>query len=111
MIKVKLDMSLSFWQMIASWISFESKRYIKKWLKIRDPWIGSIHIGYSDDWLKAHVIWKPACMLNQVRNYHFTIARGISMRDLWDNLLNQISEIENMRNVDELKIWLDTQVV
>ncbi len=109
--KMKLDFrTLSFWQMIASWIPFESKRYIKKWLKIRDPWIGSIHIGYSDDWLKAHVIWKP-CMLNQAHNNPFAIARGISIRDLWDNLLNQISEMENMRNVDELKIWLDTHDV
>ena len=109
--KMKLDFrTLSFWQMIAFWIPFESKRYIIKWLKIRDPWIGSIHIGYSDDWLKAHVIWKPACMLNQVHNNPLSV-KGISMRDLWGNLLNQISEIENMRNADELKIWLDTQVV
>lgn len=110
--KIKLDFrTLSFWQMIASWIPFESKRYIMKWLKIRDPWIGSIHIGYSNDRMKAHVILKPACMLNQVHSIPFTFARGISMRDLWDNLLVEIAEIENMRNAEELKIWLDTQIV
>ena len=109
--KMKLDFrTLSFWQMIASCIPFKSKRYIKKWLKIRDPWIGSIRIRYSDGWMKAYVILKPACMLNQVHNNPL-IAKGISMRDLWDNLLNQISEIENMRNAEELKIWLDTQII
>jgi len=82
-----------------------------KWLKIRDAWIGSIHIDYSDGWLKARVVWKPACLLNQVHNNPFAIAKGISMRDLWDNFLSEIAKVENMRNVEELKIWLDTQII
>ena len=111
--KVKLDYSsLSFWQVIASWIPFESKMYINTWAKIRDQWIGSMHISYSNDgMLKAHIVWKPACMLDQVHCNLFAISKGISMRDLWDNLLIGIAEVENMRNAEELKIWLDTQIM
>ena len=111
--KVKLDYSsLSFWQVIASWIPFKSKRYINRWAKIRDSWIGSMHISCSSyGMLKAHIVWKPACMLGQVYYIPFAISGGISMRDLWDNLLIEIAEVENMRNVEELKIWLDTQIV
>lgn len=109
--KMKLDFrTLSIWRILASWIPFKSKKYIMKWLKIRDTWIGSIHIGYSNALLKAYVIWKP-CMLNQVHNNPFATAKGISMRDLWDNLLSEIAEVENMRNAEELKVWLDAQVV
>ena len=111
--KVKLDFSsLSFWQVLASWIPFNTKRYINRWAKVREPWISSMHISCSSDgMLKAHIICKPACMLDQVHSNPFAFARGISMRDLWDNLLSKIAKVENMRNVEELKIWLDTQVV
>ena len=116
--KIKLlDLSLNFWQTIASWIPFKSKRYVKKWLKIRDAWINVVHLSYSDGNLKAYLVLNPECMINQVYNNHFanasgiSVVRGISMRDLWDNLLTIIAHIENMRNVDELKIWLDMQIV
>lgn len=109
--KVKFDFStLSIWHVIASWIPFKSKRYISKWAKIRKDWIGSIHLGCSNDSLRVHIIWKPNFMIDHVPN-PFVVTRGISMRDLWDNLLVEIAEVENMRNADELKIWLDTQVV
>lgn len=109
--KIKLDLSLNFWQVIVSWIPFKSKRYIKKWLKIRDAWIHSVRLSYSDGWLKARVVLNPECMVNQVHGNQFADASGISMLDLWDNLLDAIAEIENMRNAEELKIWLDTQII
>ena len=109
--KIKLDVSLNFWQIVAAWIPFKSKKYVSKWIKIRDAWISSMHIRYSNGMLRAHIVFKPACMLDQVHCSPFAAGLGISMRDLWDNLLIEIAEVENMRNVEELKIWLDTQIV
>lgn len=92
--------------MIASWIPFKSKRYIAKWANIRKDWIENIYITtFNNNTLRAYVSWKSNF------TYFNSFTEGISMRDLWDNLLNQISEIENMRNVEELKIWLDTQII
>ena len=111
--KVKLDYnSLSLWQVIASYFPFKSKKYIAKWTRWRKDRFNCVEVWCDEDGvLRADIQldrnvstmldWLNLCRLT------LTICKGISMRDLWDNLLKRIALYENMRNTEELCIWLD----
>lgn len=111
--KVKLDYnSLSLWQVIASHFSFKSKKYIAKWAHLRKDKFNHVSVWCNEDGvLSAEILLdrNTNTMLDWLRLCRLTVCTGISMRDLWDNLLKRIALHENMRNAEELCIWLDMQ--
>ncbi len=111
--KVKLDYnSLSLWQVIASHFPFKSKKYIAKWAALRKDKFRHILVWCNEDGVlsaNVQINFDVSTMFDWLNLYRSPICRGISMRDLWDNLLKRIALHENMRNVEELCIWLDMQ--
>ena len=98
--------TFSIWEIIATFFPYHAKKYVMKWMKYRNDWIYSITVGHSlnDIEIQACLILKFGIgfrMPNPITAY------GMSFRVVWENMLNNIAELENMKNVEELCIWLD----
>lgn len=106
---IKYDWStLSVWEMLAAFIPFHAKRYLNKLDDISDYKI-AIAIDHADDLIKAKVYLstKDSQVLMQRQ---CCLLYGISIMDLWDKILDQLANYENMKNAEELCVWIDMKV-
>ena len=85
----------------------KAKTYVKKWADLKSDIVKSIRVSNS---MSRDAPIEVILELD-VKNYSAApnplLAKGISFRDAWENLLDVIAKLENMKNAEELCIWLD----
>ena len=69
------------------------KRYVLKWASLKKNMVNHILVSSCN-------LFKPLCIEIALNN-------GRTIYSSVDKVLNDISDFENMRNADELCIWLD----
>lgn len=91
---------------ISTLMPFKSKKYVKKFGIACPDDIHKIFIEHDcQDNLKATLIqW---CNIIPLSVPSPIYVYGISMQDLWDNMLKMLAKFKNMRNTEEFCIWLD----
>lgn len=108
--KVRYDWeSFSLLQKLMALMPFKAKRYVMKWLRVRgDKYTSRIDIYQMP---KCKIVTFDALVSKWTPSNAFIVspiyASAASFKQLWESLLAGISKLENMRNVEELCIWLD----
>lgn len=78
-----------------------------KWMKHRSDWVDHVMLRHaSNDDIEIQMV----LMLKNVHSHRMPnpmTAYGMSFSVAWENMLNNIAELENMKNAEELCIWLD----
>ena len=98
--------TFSIIQMLAALIPIKAKKYVMKWAA-RSSNDNIVSVRCIDDADKSICIciFQPfPCNGNLPSPIYAT---GISFKDAWENALSMIAEAENMKNAEELCIWLD----
>lgn len=97
---------------IAAFIPFKSKKYVKKLGKVCPDDIHKIFIEHDcQNNLKATIVQYHDITTHDMDMPRPMYVYGISMRDLWDNMLEELAKLKNMKNAEELCIWLDMKDV
>ena len=93
---------------IAAFIPFKSKKYVKKLGKVCLNDISKIFVEHDcQNSLKATIVQYRDITAYGKDMPSPMYAYGISFRDLWDNVLEELAKLKNMKNAEELCIWLD----
>lgn len=108
---------LSLLDRIISWFPSKCRDYVKKWIDARSD-ITYVKIGSGWN-VKIGSGWKTSKVMIEIGFQHSSFpsilgikcVHGSSMHDIWRKCLNAIVKHENMRNADELCIWLDLRGV
>jgi len=96
---------LSLLDRIISWFPSKCRDYVKKWMDARSD-ITYAKIGSGQKTSKVMIeIGFQHPSFSDVLSIKYV--HGSSMHDIWRKCLNAIAKQENMRNADELCIWLD----
>ena len=96
---------LSLLDRIISWFPPKCRDYVKKWIDTRnDITYAKIGSGRKTSKVMIEIGFQhpPFPDVLSIKYVH-----GSSMHDIWRKCLNAIAKQENMRNADELCIWLD----
>lgn len=94
----------------AACIPFRSKKYVKKLGKVCPNDIYKIFVEHDcQNNLKATLVQYCDITTHDMDMPSPMYVYGISMRDLWDNVLEELAKLKNMKNAEELCIWLDTK--
>ena len=97
---------------ISTLVPFKSKKYVKKFGKVCPDDMSNVYIKHDcQNNLKATIVQYCDITTHVMDMPKPIYAYGISMRDLWDNMLEALAKHKNMRNAEELCIWLDMQDV
>lgn len=100
--------TLNIAEAIAAFIPFKLKKYVKKFGKVCPDDIYKIFVEHDcQNNLKATIVQYCDITTHDVGMPRPMYAYGISMRDMWNNVLEELAKLKNMRNVKELCIWLD----
>ena len=97
---------------IAAFIPFKSKKYVKKLGKVCPNDIYKIFVEHDcQNNLKATIVQYRDITTHIIDMPSPMYAYGISMRDMWDNVLDTLAKYKNMKSAEELCIWLDMKDV
>lgn len=94
--------SLGLIELFTTFIPFKAKKRLIQWATLKKDVIDKIVVQDNDFSLEMTVYFKvPGLMSFQ--------AHGSSFAELWDEAMRAVVEFENMRNIEELCIWLDSK--
>lgn len=97
---------ISLLERIKSWFPCRHRHYAMKWMKLKDT-VTNVKFMRGTNGMPVcmvvifcHTSWYST--LPSITHIHSS-----SVRNAWKDFLDMIAEHENMRNADELCIWLD----